>query len=820
MIVDLSAREAERTSPAKNLTPSEFFGLLTVDAPGSVQGVVFPGVGGGLTSHVWNKREASYDDWAAQKVQGRKPAYFTPAAYDPSGVSGYKGRTATNVKALRGLWIDVEGSEDKGGYNGGQSVAAALRDFIKATGLAPNIVVSTGSGGAHLYFLLEGSISREEWQPRAAALVALAGSHGFRIDAQVTTDAARVMRAPGSIHQQSGKPVTARRVRDHLYSLGELDQLLQYIPSANQPVEGDKGTSYNLAVNGDVIGGNGKFSYQQAARKCEAMRKASEDGGANTPYPVWILALKTADLSIEGRDFAHHISANHPDYDPEATDAKLNSLTGGPAGCSTWAGAYGSGGPCDTCGYRDRIKNPAVQLGDVPVTSPPGAVNGDATVPAWVVDLNRRFAVARVGSRMTVVDFETPDNTGGGKGRDFGYLDIAAFHTMFNGRFAPLDSPKDKPRPLSGAWLAHPSRRQYEGVVFAPGESLPPDILNTWQGFAVEAKAGDVTPWLQVLQALAPSSDEREYVLKWLAWKVQNPGGVPDTILIFRGSKGTGKNSLFDPVLSAFGRHAMLADDPELIAGRFTGHLMSLSFAVLDEAVFVGDPRQADRIKSRVTAKVMHYEQKGMDPVPGINRCAYVMLTNHTHVWQATTDERRAVVVDVGESLRGDLAFWEKYHTWTKDHGASAVLHHLQGVDLTGFNPRQIPKGEALRKQIELTALRDPAAAWWHQCLSEAVIRWRDGIDRVVYLGTEAAEIDRAGLRLSYEQSAAARGRAASDWAAVARKLMEWSGPGGITKTRKRTTTGREWVEVLAPLSALRDSFTEKTQVRFDADPR
>ena len=88
---------------------------------------------------------------------------------------------------------------------------------------------------------------------------------------------------------------------------------------------------------------------------------------------------------------------------------------------------------------------------------------------------------------------------------------------------------------------------------------------------------------------------------------------------------------------------------------------MSLSFAVLDEAVFIGDPKQADRVKSRVTAKTMHYEQKGMDPVQGVNRCAYVMLTNHEYVWQATNDERRAVVIESGESLRGNLEFWKQY---------------------------------------------------------------------------------------------------------------------------------------------------------------
>jgi hypothetical protein len=146
--------------------------------------------------------------------------------------------------------------------------------------------------------------------------------------------------------------------------------------------------------------------------------------------------------------------------------------------------------------------------------------------------------------------------------------------------------------------------------------------------------------------------------------------------------------------------------------------------------------------------------------------------------------------------------------------GPAALLHHLQGVDLTGFNPRVIPKGEALRKQVEQTALRSPAAAWWHQCLSEGAVRWRDGIECVTYLDdTGETEIDRSGLRLSYEQSAAARGRASTDWAAVSKRLIVWAGDAGIRKTKVRTGAGREWREVLPSLHVLRAAFTASTQV-------
>jgi len=753
---------------------------------------------------------------------------MTMAAFKPDAVSRFKGRAAQNVVALRGFWFDIEGSPEKfnkpggeaGGYPDGKAVLAAVGAFGRAvSSLVPNFLVLTGSGGAHLHYILTEPLTVEEWSPRARVLVALAALHGFKVDAQCTTDAARIMRAPGSLHQKTGVEVTAYKWRTERYEPAEWDRLTGYVPGVALTPEMQKPRrGSGPSINGDVSDTHAKFSYLQAAEQCRAMHTAALCNGQDTAYSAYMLALGTAKLSKEGRELAHEISCGHSDYDPVATDKKLDSLTGGPASCEAWGTAYGAGGPCESCAYRGKIKNPAVQLGTVPDVVPPGAVAllEPENVPDWVAELNPRFALVRHGSKMVIVDMQTPSMTGRGVVLSVGYLDIAAFRQLLNGRFAPIQKAGDKPRNLADAWLSHAARRQYAGLVFAPGEALPADVLNLWQGFAVEPLAGDVAPWLEVLAALVPDDADRRYVLRWLAWKVQNPGGVPDTLLIFKGAKGTGKNSLFDPLILLFGRHAMLADDPELIAGRFTWHLMSLAFAVLDEAVFIQDPRQADRIKARVTAKTMHYEQKGMDPVQGVNRCAYVMLTNHEYVWQATNDERRAVVLQVGEVLRGNLEFWGRYHAWAEGSGPAALLHYLQGVDLTGFNPRQIPKGEALRLQVEQTVLRTPAAAWWHQCLSEGAIRWRDGMDRVTYLKDEGeTEIDRAALRLSYEQSAAGRTRAHTEWPTIARKLNEWAGVEGVRKVRARTDGGREWRDVFPALSELRAAFSTATNIRF-----
>jgi len=434
----------------------------------------------------------------------------------------------------------------------------------------------------------------------------------------------------------------------------------------------------------------------------------------------------------------------------------------------------------------------------------------------WLSVMNERYALVRMGSDIQVMDFLTPNSSGRSGARHAKPMKISTLRALLAGQYVEIGAGKSLPR--SAAWLNHQKRRQYDGVAYAPGETLAPNLLNLWQGFAVKPMLGDISPWMKLLNELIPDQLLANWIVKWLAWRVQNLDKVPGTVLIFRGKKGTGKNSLFEPVLTFFGSFAMVADDPELIIGRFNWHLMTQSFVVLDEAVFAGDHRQADKLKSRITATQMTYEAKGMTPVNGSNRCAYVMLTNHEHVWQATVDERRVVVLDVAETLKGDVKFWNQYYQWCQTDGPAYLLEHLLSLDLADFNPREIPAGTAIEDQVALTALRDPVTAWWYECLSEGVIRWSIG-NSLTSVQLEAASptnVERYGLRTSYEQSVGIRGRYVVAWDVVAKRIKRWCLPHVIGEVRPVGLNGnRIRVDVLPPLSDMQDAFTEKTGLKF-----
>lgn len=280
-------------------------------------------------------------------------AYFTPATFSPD-VEGRHKRSKLLVQAVRAVWIDVEGTEAKGGYEGQKATLTALRKFSCATLMVPTITLLTGSGGLHAYYAIDRELGSDEWQGYADALVALAERKGLKIDSPVTGNAAGIMRAPGSIHHKTGATVKAYRTGS-VYRLEELGQLLEH--SADATAQSRWGPDA-LRVNADLgLSRDAKparckpFSMLATAEHCAAMRMAISERGAETPYQPWALALLTASLSNEGRELGHLISEGHPDYNVQIVDRKMDSFTGGPPSCDRWHQAWGSQSPCPGCRY-------------------------------------------------------------------------------------------------------------------------------------------------------------------------------------------------------------------------------------------------------------------------------------------------------------------------------------------------------------------------------------------------------------------------------------------------------------------------------------
>ena len=149
----------------------------------------------------------------------------------------------------------------------------------------------------------------------------------------------------------------------------------------------------------------------------------------------------------------------------------------------------------------------------------------------------------------------------------------------------------------------HAERRQYAGLIFAPGQGTVVDgRLNLWTGWGIDPRKGSWRLLRRHIWKVLANRDPKifKYQIKWIAWTFQNPGEQAETALVIRGGRGTGKGLLGRALREAFGQHGLQISSPDLIVGRFTGHLEYCEASSLVMKVF-GRAISAPKDKSNVS---------------------------------------------------------------------------------------------------------------------------------------------------------------------------------------------------------------------------
>ena len=112
--------------------------------------------------------------------------------------------------------------------------------------------------------------------------------------------------------------------------------------------------------------------------------------------------------------------------------------------------------------------------------------------------------------------------------------------------------------PLSTWWLTHRHRRQYRGITFWPGKGkVVNDCLNLWRDWGCKAKPGDWSLIRDHIETVLASGNAEfaEYLIRWIAWSIQNPDKQAEVAVVLIGAKGSGKGTLVRLLERIFGQH-------------------------------------------------------------------------------------------------------------------------------------------------------------------------------------------------------------------------------------------------------------------------
>lgn len=338
----------------------------------------------------------------------------------------------------------------------------------------------------------------------------------------------------------------------------------------------------------------------------------------------------------------------------------------------------------------------------------------EEAVDPWLRRLNEKHAViSDIGGRCRIIS-EIADSTLPGRTR-ISRQSFEDFRNRYRHEKVAVGVSKGGQeilQPVGAWWIDHPQRRQYETIVFVPGQDVP-GAYNLWAGFACDSLPGTKHERFlsHVRENICDGNPEHyNYLIQWMARCVQHPDSPGEVAVVLRGKRGTGKSFFAKVMRNLFGRHFLQVSDSKHLVGSFNAHLRDTVILFGDEAFFAGDKRHESILKTLVTEEQMVIEGKGLDAEVAPNYVHLILASNEDWVVPAGLDERRFFVLEIGEKHKQDHNYFKTIFEDLAGGGYENLLHFLLSRDLAEYEVRQVPQTKALQDQKMLSM--NPEVQW------------------------------------------------------------------------------------------------------------
>jgi hypothetical protein len=328
---------------------------------------------------------------------------------------------------------------------------------------------------------------------------------------------------------------------------------------------------------------------------------------------------------------------------------------------------------------------------------------------------NHRTGIVKIGGKVRIIDTEDARlafYTRADAALLFGHLTVLAWTGEEVNAF--------------NWWLAQDDKRQYNGVTFEPDlTKVPRGVLNLCKGFNVKPKA-KIGGWSILHDHMFRNlcrGDQKTFnwLLDWCAHLFQRPGVKIGVAPVLYGSKGCGK-SLFTAVLAECvgTEYSPVADNPDLLTGRFNGHLAEALLIRAEEAIHAKDPRHVSRMNNLITGVDFQVERKGIDAVAIKSKANLIFSTNMLHSVPASGDERRYFALHCGDDNRQDGAFFGALMQQMQYGGYGAFMHDLMQRDISKTDFRNPPSTPLL--SIQIVSSMTGLDRWWASALTTGAL--------------------------------------------------------------------------------------------------
>jgi hypothetical protein len=283
-----------------------------------------------------------------------------------------------------------------------------------------------------------------------------------------------------------------------------------------------------------------------------------------------------------------------------------------------------------------------------------------------------------------------------------------------------------KPKSVIADFWISPSTVMYDQIAFTP-EAVPATTLNFWTGHTIIPTPGNSMLIKEYLLTVICNNDvpSFEYLVCFMAHMLQHPEEKPGVVPVLIGGQGTGKGVFFQLLRAIWGRTTLQVSNVDGVTGQFNAALERNYVVCMDEALFAGDKRALDRLKSIVTEPIIRIEQKYQPSRTIESKHRFFAASNHEHFAHTERDDRRFFFLRVSSCRQEDVTYFRTLcDTFSDGVTLEALVHRLLNMDLSSFNVRTRPKTQEhdSQKLMSLTKFD----RYWREVLTTCSIACND----------------------------------------------------------------------------------------------
>jgi len=253
-------------------------------------------------------------------------------------------------------------------------------------------------------------------------------------------------------------------------------------------------------------------------------------------------------------------------------------------------------------------------------------------------------------------------------------------------------------------WQESPQRSivRPENVGFDPAGEDENITCNLWAGWPTVPKAGNCEQLLSLLYHMCSgeqnSMDLAKWVIKWLAYPLQNPGAKMRTTLVLHGPQGTGKNLFFEAIMMIYGCYGRVIDQ-SAIEDKFNDWASRKLFLIADEVVARSDLYHVkNKLKAFITGEWIRINIKNMAAYEEKNHVNLVFLSNERMPVVIEEDDRRHCVI--WTPPKKDPNFYQAIGAEIANGGIAALHDWLINIDLGDFNEHSKPPMTQAKEEL------------------------------------------------------------------------------------------------------------------------